>query len=178
MFVLACHIVLNMRWNDVFTRSSIGPNVFYLRGSDTASSLLAGGHHTWNILHQHCTSLNLPSFEQESNPSLNSGQWKLYIPFLDGGFVTIVGESNEGLQGSWIAGFDALRFMLHKLEIRQPRRFKYEAESRIAPGMLLNRIHYQIRHENMHLHLLELRSIFDLHEYIRDFFIVKVPRSR
>ena len=167
-----------MRWNEIFTRSSIGPNVFQIKSSEKSSLLLSGAHDHWNAIHRICTGAGIPAYEEENIVDLNTDRWSLYCPFLDGGFTTITRNDHRGLRGSWIIGFEALRFVLFRLGIQQPRRFKYEACTAPSPALMINKIHHQLQCCRMEQQLLELKSVFALHNYIREMFLTGEARNQ
>ena len=167
-----------MRWNEIFTRSSIGPNVFQIKGSDKSSLLLSGAHEHWNRIHRICNGVGIPAYEEENIVNVHTDLWSLYYPFLDGGFITITRNDHRGLRGSWIVGFEALRFIVFRLGLQQPRRFKYEACTAPSPPLMTNKIRHQLHCCGMEQQLLELKSVFALHTYIREMFLAGADRNQ
>jgi len=102
------------RWSEVFSRSTLGSNVFYCR--------------FWLPIYG---PIEKP-FEGTGIPASITGS--LFgstcrdAVFLDGGVIHREPPYMFGLRGGWIIGFGAFRYVCHLLDLVQPRRLKGEPE--------------------------------------------------
>lgn len=100
-------------WNDVFRRSTLGQDVFYV--SDEVEYYVFG----------FCKHLEVPYGHKGSLYSSSYETWA----FLDGGAITIHPYGFGGLRGTRVVGFGVLRYICQEFGVRPPvRRLKGELE--------------------------------------------------
>ena len=127
-------IVQLQRFNELFSRSTIAPDAFFVRGSrfrfrECYYGSLPYPEHWIRVIHA-CRRLELPGDDVESSSPVNATVITHNFPFLDGGMISRQGDYFVGMKGMWIIGVKAVRFICYELEIEQPRRFRGEDEVR------------------------------------------------
>ncbi len=114
-----------LAWNRIFSKSSLGPDVYFIRG--TASLYTTGyNHEAWNRIVETLDTLGIPAYRrQDSELSMVIARERSYS-FLDGDFASHEGNYLFERKGSWITGRKVLRFLYYELELTQRRRFPGE----------------------------------------------------
>ena len=124
------------KWSDYFVRKAdkgYGPPMFYVRGSRGHCLDFDGyidGHDISDKIVYLCEQRDFPS-ESENIGSMGSDveAYETHYSFLDGGFSLYSGNYrpySETPQGSYVRGFNALRWLLTELKISQPKSLKGE----------------------------------------------------
>lgn len=125
-------ITTGPKFTDVFSRSKLTPNSFFVKGTRRLFKQCYYGMEAypvnWVKLIQTCRRLELPYTEEESDSPVNAIATIRTFPFLDGGLISREGNYFVGLKGTWIIGIRAVRFVCYEVGIHQPRRFRGEKE--------------------------------------------------
>ena len=130
------------RWSDYFSRSSIGDNVFYCRVWPPRNDASLWEDKAPGFL----VAATMPFNGAEPPSSIQSSLFSsayFTVAFLDGGLYDArrIGWSGN-LNGSWVLGYSALRYMCDVLNLEQPRRLK--GELRVLP---LPEVFDRLRHQ-------------------------------
>jgi hypothetical protein len=129
------------KWTDHLSKSSKGHNVFFVRYTKySVWSYWSNGHDFKKKIYQVLDDYKILFYNQSSggSPAGHLESEEIAYSFLDGGFVTSHTNAVYGTFGSWIIGYDALRFILsHFNDIIQPKKLKNECSIKTVIEMEL-----------------------------------------
>ena len=112
-------------WNEVFSKSSLGAEVYFVRGT---FSLYKNNydHEAWSRIRNTLDELGVPPvLRQDSELSAVIARDRTYT-FLDGVFTSSEGNYLFERKGAWVWGRKAFRYLCYELGLRQRRRFPGE----------------------------------------------------
>jgi hypothetical protein len=106
-------------WSDVFSKSKMREDIFYIKNSFADL-----------IFNEICQNFESRVESIETGSPINASTFEWYVPFLDGGLIRYTGKYFVGPRGSYIIGYKALRFICALIKIRPPQKFlKGEVEA-------------------------------------------------
>jgi len=118
------------KWTEYLSKSTKGKNIFFVRGTKySIESFCSDGHEFKNEIYQILDDYKIPYYNNSSggSPAGHLESEEIAYSFLDGGFVTSHTNAVYGTFGSWIIGYNALRFILsHFNDIIHPKKLKNE----------------------------------------------------
>ena len=118
-------------WKNYLTKSTKGPNVYYIIGTKRSMDYdYQGGHSFKYEIYDVLDGYKIPFFKQSSggSPGGHLTTEEIAYYFLDGGVVSSHMNVAHGCMGTWIVGIDALRFILYHFDdIVPPRKLKNES---------------------------------------------------
>lgn len=111
----------NWRWADNFSRSRLGEDVFFVKG--TRSTHYKESPQTrWEGLLARiaslCGGLDIPVSHSVVRTPVNPTSYETCFAFLDGGVVSIGGNFSHGHHGTWVTGIRAMRWLCYELGIQ------------------------------------------------------------
>ncbi len=121
------------KWTDVFRRSSLGPQIYFVKGSQwvrfpTYGDSLNSECEHWDRVYKTCVRLEVPYREICSSSPVNATGLNQDFAFLDGGVVSRFGNYWVGRKGAWVVGRQTLRLTCYEMGIPQPKRWRGEAK--------------------------------------------------
>ena len=139
---------VDRNWNSVFARSSIGPSVFYIKGSRGRS----GDRSTIDRIEQVLMSHDVPYQRGLIRGAFDA--WRhAGFALLDGGYMSVTGGDGWGFGGGYVVGFDAFRLICHELGVVGPRKLSGEAGPVRSHAELLDTLQSQLADEEQRQHL-------------------------
>ena len=113
-------------WRSVFSRSTLGPNVVFIRGTHRThigieSYRTAREHVHFRAVHAICQRYGFVRTSFWTGGPANASSYEDYVAFLDGGLMSKAGDYFWGLHGAWVIGREALRFLCFELGLTVPR---------------------------------------------------------
>jgi hypothetical protein len=113
-------------WRSVFSRSTLGPNVVFMRGTHRTHM----GFESYRTAYEHmhlsavwatCQRYGFVRTSFWTGGPANASSYENYAAFLDGGLMSKAGDYFWGLHGAWVIGREALRFLCFELGLTVPR---------------------------------------------------------
>jgi hypothetical protein len=125
---------LDRKWSDSFSRSAddeVGNPRFSIKGGSRYLFYdydgYPGGHQILDRIIELLKSYGIRRYTFESDSPANVSTHETKYDFADGGLRIYSGNAFfDSKHGAYISGFRALRWIIHKLHLPQPRRFKRE----------------------------------------------------
>jgi len=112
-------------WRTVFSRSTRGPGVFFIRNTHRSHVGLdafkkIGTHREFQAVRDICRRYDLVRRSFSTGSPANASTYEDYAAFLDGGHESRGGDYLLGLHGAWVHGHEALRFLCFELPLKLP----------------------------------------------------------
>jgi hypothetical protein len=123
-------------WRSVFSRSTLGPNVAFMRGTHRTHI----GFKSYRTAYEHvhlravraiCQRYGFVRTSFWTGGPANASSYEDYAAFLDGGLMSKAGDYFWGLHGAWVIGREALRFLCFELGLTTPR---WPSAAGVAPS--------------------------------------------
>jgi hypothetical protein len=123
-------------WHSVFSRSTLGPNVVFIRGTHRSHAGFASDRTRHEHVHFRpilaiCQRYGFVRTSFWTGGPANACSYEDYAAFLDGGLMSKAGDYFWGLHGAWVIGREALRFLCFELGLTMPR---WPSTAGVAPS--------------------------------------------
>jgi hypothetical protein len=138
-------------WRQVFSRSSLGRNALFVRGTHRSHA----GFNSYKTRYEHPRfrdileigdRYGLVRTSHHTGSPANASTYEDYAAFLDGGLMSKAGDYLIGLHGARVIGHAAVRFVRFELGVTPPR-WPVAAESASTHADLVRRILVQLATE-------------------------------
>jgi len=112
-------------WRVLFSRSTQGPDTFFIRGTRRSHAGLDSfktryEHASFKAVIDICDRFDVVRAAYWTGSPANASTYENYAAFLDGGVKSIAGDY-IGVHGAWIVGHAAMRFISFELGVPTPR---------------------------------------------------------
>jgi hypothetical protein len=112
-------------WRTVFSRSTLGRDIFFVRGTHRSHSGLKAiqrrrVHPHFRTILEVCERYGLVRSSFSTGSPVHASSYEDHCAFLDGGLMSKAGGYLVGLHGAWVFGREAVRFLCLELGLTPP----------------------------------------------------------